>query len=173
LLLIVIKSFSPSLKLPPATHSPCFPIVIIIYLALIVILVNKPKPFRFCFETTLTLIPIVYKHLTARTHSHSPNHPHPKSCPYIFCSWFIFCLNILSISSLFPCLWLSYTTFLTLSYCLNNPTLVILFSNCPSPQPQKGYKHTHPPHTHIPYMYHCHFTYDFPHLVLPFLNQHR
>ena len=60
-------------------------------------------------------------------------HPHPISCPFIFCSLFIFCLNIFSISSLFPCLWLSYTTFLTLSYCLNDPTLVILFSNCPSP----------------------------------------
>ena len=33
----------------------------------------------------------------------------------------------------FPRLWLSYTTFLTLSYCLNNSTLVILCSNCPSP----------------------------------------
>ena len=62
-----------------------------------------------------------------------------------------------------------------LSYCLNNPTLVKFVFKLPQHHTQTGYKHTPTPaHLH-PYMYHCRFIYNFPHLVLPFLtvnNQH-
>ena len=63
--------------------------------------IAKKGKFRMLYKADAqgSLTQKSYKH-----HTHTPcthtltftEHPHPMSCPYIFCSWFIFCLSILS-----------------------------------------------------------------------------